>query len=242
MKAVKETIRSVASRLGYDVRNAAGLGISPFEDMRRFVPAGKDPLILDIGANLGQSVGRFRKTFPTAIIHSFEPGPETFQKLSKNIATDERVSAWNCAVGASTGKQTFQENTNPDMSSFLSLSTTGWGEVNRQSLVEVTTVDAFLESNLVAQVDILKSDTQGYELEVFKGAEQALRANRIGLVYFEFIFSDMYKHLPGFDEVFRHLVDRNFSLVAIYDFHYQNRLASFADVVFVDRDYYAQTA
>jgi FkbM family methyltransferase len=242
MKAVKETIRSVAAKLGYDVRNTASLGINPFVDMRRFVPAGKDPLILDIGANVGQSVGRFRKTFPTAIIHSFEPGPETFKTLSQNVATDERVSVWNCAVGASTGKETFQENTNPDMSSFKSLSTTGWGEVSRQSLVEVTTVDAFLESNRIAHVDILKSDTQGYELEVFKGAERAMRANRIGLVYFEFIFSDMYQHLPGFDEVFRHLVDRNFSLVAIYDFHYQNRLASFADILFVNRDYYGQTA
>jgi FkbM family methyltransferase len=210
--------------------------------MRKFVPTGKDPLILDIGANVGQSVGRFRKIFPTAVIHSFEPGPDTFQTLSQNVSSDERVFAWNSAVGASPGKQTFQENTNPDMSSFLNLSTTGWGEVNRQSLVEVTTVDAFLEANRLAHVDILKSDTQGYELEVFKGAEQALRGNRIGLVYFEFIFSDMYKHLPGFDEVFRHLIDRNFSLVAIYDFHYQNRLASFADVLFVNRDYYAQTA
>jgi len=239
---IKETIRSVAAKLGYEVRSKASLGIDPFVDMRRFVPAGKDPLILNIGANVGQSVRRFRKTFPTATIHSFEPGPDTFQTLSKNVAPDERVSVWNCGIGASAGKQTLQENTNPDMSSFLSLSTTGWGEVNRQSLVEVTTVDAFLESNRIAHVDILKSDTQGYELEVFKGAEQSLRGNRIGLIYFEFIFSDMYKHLPGFDEVFRHLIDRNFSLVAIYDCHYQNRLASFADVLFVNRGYYAQTA
>ena len=238
---IKETIRSLAARLGYDVRNRASLGISPFADMRRCVPAGKDPLIMDIGANVGQTVARFRKAFPSATIHSFEPGTDTFQTLSQNVATDERVSAWNCAVGASAGKQTFQENTNPDMSSFLSLSSTGWGEVNRQSLVEVTTVDAFLEENRISHVDILKSDTQGYELEMFKGAEQAMRGNRIGLVYFEFIFSDMYKHLPGFDEVFRHLVDRNFSLVALYDFHYQNRLASFADVLFVNREYYANT-
>jgi FkbM family methyltransferase len=239
---MKELIRTLATKLGYDVRSRASLGIDPFADMRRFVPAGKDPLILDIGANVGQSVGRFRKVFPKATIHSFEPGPDTFQTLSKNVETDERVSVWNCAVGASAGKQSFQENTNPDMSSLLSLSSTGWGEVKRQSLVEVTTVDAFLQANRIAHVDILKCDTQGYELEVFKGAEQTLRANRIGLVYFEFIFSDMYKHLPSFDEVFRHLVDRNFSLVALYDFHHQNRLASFADVLFVNREYYAQTA
>jgi FkbM family methyltransferase len=239
---MKEAIRSLLARLGYDVRNTASLGISPFADMRRFVPAGRGPLIIDIGANVGQSVQRFRKTFPTATIHSFEPGRETFAQLSRNVATDKRVFAWNYAVGASPGNQTFLENTNSDMSSFLSPSTTSWGEVKRESVVEVTTVDHFLEENRISRVDILKSDTQGYELEVFKGAEQAMRANRIGLLYFEFIFSDMYKQLPGFDQVFRHLVDRNFSLVAIYDFHYQNRVASFADVLFVNREYFAQTA
>lgn len=238
---MKEAIRSLLARLGYDVRNTASLGISPFADMRRFVPARTDPLILDIGANVGQSVERFRKAFPTAIIHSFEPSQQTFRQLSENVANDKRVFAWNYAVGASPGKQTFLENTNSDMSSFLSPSTTSWGEVKRESVVEVTTIDHFLETNRIARVDILKSDTQGYELEVFKGAEQAMGENRIGLLYFEFIFSDMYKHLPGFDQVFRHLVDRNFSLVAIYDFHYQNRLASFADVLFVNREYYAQT-
>lgn len=238
---MKEAIRSLLTRLGYQVRNTASLGISPFADMRRFVPAGKDGLILDVGANVGQSVGRFRKAFPGAVIHSFEPSQETFRQLSRNVATDKRVFAWNFAMGASPGKQTFLENTNPDMSSFLGPSTTSWGEVKQESVVEVTTIDLFLETNHIAHVDILKSDTQGYELEVFKGAEQAFGANRIGLVYFEFIFSDMYKELPGFDEVFRYLIDRNFSLVAVYDFHYQNRLASFADVLFVNRDYYALT-
>jgi FkbM family methyltransferase len=239
---MKEAISSLLARLGYDVRNTANLGISPFADMRRFVPAGKEPLILDIGANVGQSVERFRKVFPTAIIHSFEPSQETFRQLSQNVSTDKRVFAWNYAVGASPGRQTFLENTNSDMSSFLSPSTTSWGEVKRESLVEVTTIDHFLETNRIHHADIVKSDTQGYEFEVFKGAEAAMRENRIGLLYFEFIFSDMYKDLPPFDQVFRHLVDRNFSLVAIYDFHYQNRLASFADVLFVNREYHAHTA
>jgi hypothetical protein len=87
-------------------------------------------------------------------------------------------------------------------------------------------------------VDILKSDTQGYEFEVFKGAEQAMRRNRIGLLYFEFIFSDMYQGLARFDEVFGHLADRGFLLVSIYDINHQNNLASWIDALFVNREYY----
>lgn len=127
------------------------------------------------------------------------------------------------------------------MSSFLELSTTGWGEVKKRAAVNVITVDHFLAEQSIAAVDILKSDTQGYELEVFKGAEEAMRTNRIGLIYFEFIFSDMYRGLPGFDEVFRHLTDRGFLFVSIYDIHSQRQLADWADVLFVNREYYRRS-
>ena len=69
MNGPKEAIRWFASKLGYDVRSAASLGVSPFSDMRRFVPAQSSPLILDVGANEGQSIARFKKTFPSSISH-----------------------------------------------------------------------------------------------------------------------------------------------------------------------------
>ena len=241
MHALKNTIKLLASKLGYDVRRTGTLRLSPFTDMKQFVPIGTSPLILDVGANVGQCVNRFKEAFPSSIIHSFEPSPETFQKLSRNLSGKKGVLPWNFAVGASVCKQKFPENTNSDMSSFLELSTTGWGKVTKESVVEVITVDRFLEDQNIAYVDILKSDTQGYELEVFKGAEKAMRNNQIGLVYFEFIFSDMYKKLPSFDEVFRYLIDRNFSLVSTYEFQYQNRLASWCDVLFVNKEYYSKS-
>ena len=231
----------MVSKLGYEVRRTVSLGANPFSDMKQFVPAGAGPLILDVGAHVGQSVQRFKKVFPASVIHSFEPSPETFQELSRNVAGKQGVFPWNFALGASVGQQTFPENTESDMSSFLELSTTGWGEVTKESLVEVITVDRFLEDQNIAYVDILKSDTQGYELEVFKGAEQAMRNKQIGLVYFEFIFSDMYKGLPAFDEVYRYLIDRDFSLVSIYEFHYQKRLAGWCDALFVNKDYYSKS-
>jgi hypothetical protein len=141
---------------------------------------------------------------------------------------------WNCGLGTAVGKQTFLENTHSDMSSFLELSKTGWGKIVKESAVDVTTVDQFLADHQIERVDILKSDTQGYDFEVIKGAEQAIRRNAVGLLYFEFIFSQMYKNLPRFDEVFRHLTDRGFRLVSIYEMRHQENLASWADALFVN--------
>ena len=45
----------------------------------------KNPLIIDVGANEGQSIDRFKKIFKNPIIHSFEPNPDEFKKLKKNM-------------------------------------------------------------------------------------------------------------------------------------------------------------
>ena len=238
MEIIKRVIRSAAARLGYEIRRRPA---GAFSDMRRFVPAGAAPVILDVGANAGQSVKKFKTAFPSSVIHSFEPGRETFALLQENVAKEENVFAWQYALGSSVGEQLFQENVESDMSSFLELSTAGWGEVKKREKVAVTTVDQFLADQSIVAVDILKSDTQGYEVEVFKGAENAMRRNRIGLIYFEFIFAEMYRNLPPFDQVYRYLVDRNFLLVAIYNFHRQNDVASWADVLFVNREYFARS-
>jgi FkbM family methyltransferase len=241
MSRLKQSIRKLGKSFSTRVlrRRPPEVGQSALADMKRFVPAGGRPVILDVGANTGQSVKRFRKVFPSSIIHSFEPSQRIFDQLKVNIAGQEGVSAWNCGLGAAVGRQTFLENTHSDMSSFLALSKAGWGKIVQESTVEVTTADAFLAANQLERVDILKSDTQGYDFEVIKGAEQTMRRNAVGLLYFEFIFSEMYQNLPRFDEVFRHLTDRNFRLVSIYEMRHQNNLASWADALFVNREYWA---
>jgi FkbM family methyltransferase len=242
MSKVKESLRRLGTRFSKHVlrRKPPQVGESALADMERFLPEGARPLILDVGANTGQSVKRYRRVFPSAIIHSFEPSQRIFDQLKTNVAGQEDVFTWNCGVGSAAGKQTFLENTHSDMSSFLELSKTGWGKIVKESVVDVTTVDQFMADHQIHRVDILKSDTQGYDFEVIKGAEHAMRRNAIGLLYFEFIFSEMYQNLPRFDEVFRHLTDRRFRLVSIYEIRHQENLASWADALFVNRQCWAE--
>ena len=236
---MRSLLQSIAHRLGYQVNrlHSDRLGRFPFHDMQHFVQGEAPPLILDVGANEGQTVHRFRESFPGCVIHSFEPGVATFKKLQASIAHEAGVHAWNCALGSAVGRQTFLENTNSDMSSFLELHKDGWGSVATRETVEVTTVDEFLTAREIDHVDILKSDTQGYDLEVFKGADRAMRSNRIGLIYTELIFSEMYAGIPPFDELYRYLSDHGFRLVSIYEFEHQNKLAGWADALFVNPRY-----
>ena len=62
--------RKIASALTHF--DNEGLGKDPLCDMARRVQ-GSDLVIFDVGANVGQSIERFKKYFPDAAMYSFEP-------------------------------------------------------------------------------------------------------------------------------------------------------------------------
>ena len=244
MKILKKIIQLPFKKFGYQITKippvtfTSSTGRDAFLDMKRFMSSNSNPIILDVGANKGQSVEKFKAIFPNSIIHSFEPSPKTFKQLKKNISAKEGVFAWNSALGANIGSQVFLENQFSEMSSFLELGENGWGEITGQVIVDVITIDHFLDNSSIKFLDILKSDTQGFDFEVLKGAEEAIRNNCIGLIYLEINFSDIYKSLPSFDEIYSFLINRGFILVSIYEITYQNEIASFSDALFINKEYY----
>ncbi len=259
IQTIKTKIRHLVRRTGYDIvrfgeghddaapsfevqrsskiQKEDGIGADPFLDMQRFLKNQNAPVIFDVGANVGQSVDRFLRLFPESAIHSFEPSPTTYEKLQSHCSPFPNVKAWNYGVGREEAVLPFQENDNSDMSSFLSPSEFSWGKIIKTTDVPVITLDSFSKKQGIDFIHILKSDAQGYDFEVFKGAEGLMKENRIGLIYFEFIFSDMYKNLPRFHDVFRYLTENNFDLVAFYDSHFQNELVSWTDALFINKEY-----
>lgn len=169
------------------------VGGDPLADIRFFLGDEADPTVLDVGANVGQTIELFRESFPAAHIHSFEPSPRTYRQLEGRHRSTPDVKLWNCGVGAADGKLPFHENTVSDMSSFLAPGSEAWGQVEGTTEVDVVTLDGFCARNGIETIDVLKSDTQGYELEVIKGAERLLEERRIRLILCEVNFADMYR-------------------------------------------------
>ena len=114
------------------------------------------------------------------------------------------------------------------------------GRVEKTTEVDVVTLDGFGAAQGIESISILKSDTQGYEYEVFRGAEGLMKGNRIALVYFEVIFSEQYQGLPPFHELFAYLLERNFALVALYPPFMQEDLAGWGDALFINREWNAR--
>jgi len=239
MKIIRRTIRDLARYCGIEITRYSPdkMGRDAFSDMQRFLTDCNEPIIFDVGANVGQSVSLIKETFPSSCIHSFEPSPTTFRTLNDNCRNIPSFHAWNYGVGSQEAILAFLESERSDMSSFLPPSTFAGCKVDKVTNVPVITLDSFTEKNHVDFIHVLKSDTQGYDFEVFKGASRLMQENRIQLIYFEFIFSDMYKGLPKFHDVFCYLSENNFDLVSFYESHFQGNLVGWTDALLVNRKF-----
>lgn len=241
---LKARIQRRLLKLGYSVAhvaNAEALGVDPFLDMTGLTEAGARPTVFDVGSNRGQSVEKFRGHFASPVIHLFEPGEAAFKELQIRTAGICDLHPNNVALGSRCERRVFIENDHSDMSSFLEPDRDAWGVVTSRREMQLETVDSYCSRAAVSHIDILKSDTQGFDYEVFRGAQGMFAKHRIHLVYTEVIFSRMYKGLPRFDQIYGFLCDQGLCLVSFYRMHYQNHRAGWTDALFVDPEYRRQS-
>ncbi|PKD21141.1 hypothetical protein APR41_12050 [Salegentibacter salinarum] len=231
-------VRKLSRRLGYDLipLTIDKIGRDPYLDMKKFI-INDHPVFFDVGANYGQTIDEITDVFKNHEIHSFEPGPDVFEYLKNKKSHKKNINIWNYGIGSAKSHLLLNQNTNRNMSSFLEIGNDGWGAIEGQTSVPVTTIDDFCKEQEIERIDVLKIDTQGFELEVFKGSKQSMQENRIGLLYFEVTFIDMYQNLPSFGELFDFAVENGFELITIYPIKYKNNRAGWTDVLFRHKNY-----
>src|SRR5262249_44221673 len=74
-----------------------------------FLVGERDPLILDIGANIGQTTEAFLREMPNSRIFCFEPEPRAIRKFKSRISSPN-VALFECAVGNENGVVTFHQS------------------------------------------------------------------------------------------------------------------------------------
>src|SRR5579872_4805898 len=143
------------------------------------------PLILDCGANIGMSVLYFKKLYPRARVIAFEPNPETFKLLERNVQQNHLrdVQLVNAAVGGSDGEMAFYVNDDP---TFWSLSDTGIANsyAGPAGWKTITVPQVRLSSYMTGPVNYLKLDIEGMEEIVLREIEE--RIDTIAEIRMEF--------------------------------------------------------
>ncbi len=158
-------------------------------DIKRLARAWGYPIkcFFDVGANDGASARAALAAFPDADILSFEPHPVTFARLRDSV-TGPRFRAFNIALGDKTGEAEFFCYDDHKINSLLpdARFAVRFGQSGRAIKVGICSIDEFCLANGISSIDVLKIDTEGYELPVIKGASQKLARREIKFVYAEF--------------------------------------------------------
>ena len=197
----------------------------------------KNPILFDIGANNGQTVNKFKSVFPTSEIYSFEPSKLCFEILRENHKNTNNLVINNKAVGSVKGSLEFNEYSWSSLNSLLKRSFAK-SEIIDNYLVDVITVDDYCKDNNISKINLLKTDTEGYELEVLKGASQMMNENRIQFVYVEIFFYENYIGQSSFGDIYNYLLEKGFNFVRFYVFEYTGEgLASRTDALFINKNF-----
>jgi len=168
--------------------------------------------IFDVGANIGQSVHKFKAGFPDSKIYSFEPVTRVFEQLKTNVADMTEVELFPCALGAAKGEATIHLGDHETTHSLIE------GDRARGSeTVPVDTVDSVCHRLGIERVDLLKIDVEGYDLEVLKGSVGLLEEGRIGFVLVECGFTPGDERHVLFDWIRDFLHPFGYRLFGIYD-------------------------
>jgi FkbM family methyltransferase len=120
-------------------------------------------VIADLGAHIGLATLQFKARFPEALVHCYEPDPDNFRLLTRNMQSFSSVVLHREAVGAVSGESVF--HTQPERRSASSLLT----PQERAGTIEVGCVVRSLDDILseLGGADLVKFDIEGMEQEVF---------------------------------------------------------------------------
>lgn len=254
LRVVRITVNALLNPLGFKfsrIDTPAPEFFHAFRAQRRLLENKESPLILDVGANIGQTVAHYRETFARPILHCFEPDQTAFEQLRQRYSGLEAVVLHQAAMGRRSGTASFHAHKVSGISSLLEVDqehivrftlqnewAPGRGEVTES--VQVLTIDGYLHAQGITHVDILKVDAQGTELQVLEGAERALGQNQISIIYCELNFGRFY-HGQGFHYQIAAFLHRHG--YELYDFYDLRRghggVLGWGDALFVNRNLFA---
>lgn len=232
---------------GLGVLNHSSSSISGEKSFLKKYLRGHRSVLIDVGANNGGYTLEALEINSKTKIYAFEPHPTTFQSLVRNVARHENVVAINKGMSSECGVLRLYDYPSKDGSPHASLFEDVITEIHGADAavahdVSLTTIDEFIGSEEIGEIDLLKIDTEGNELAVLHGAKNAISSKKIKAIHFEFnamnvssrvYFRDFWRILRDY-RIYRLLPNdmleiKNYSPLGCEIFAYQNIVAILKD-------------
>lgn len=133
----------------------------------------KDSLFIDVGVNIGYHSLAIHKETGCSVV-GFEPQPKHFAVAAENCK-DLPIQLFNAALG-SRNKTINITDVNLDIEG-------NYGETKQEEESEIEAQCITLDSLNVPKISGMKVDVEGFEYEVFKGAEKTINKYRPVILY-----------------------------------------------------------
>jgi len=178
--------------------------------------------VLDVGANVGQ-FARYLRSFYSGEIFSFEPVSSVFDKLHVRASDDSHWHVHKLALGRQDSTHTIYVSDETVFSSLLKTNDYcaqrfGAGSLaTKEEIVSVRRLDKLLDE-LIPDIEnqriFLKLDTQGYDMEVFKGLGDKLKY--VVILQSEVSLVSLYERMPHWTESIAMYESAGFGVVGMF--------------------------
>jgi len=193
------------------------LGLDHVHDVARFLGSATNlKVVFDVGANEGQTAAHYVRAFPSAQIYSFEPVAATYKSLVQRVSKCQRVRTFQLAFADSNRTARIQLVPVSGLNSLRNELSNGCSS-SCGELVTLRTLDSFCAEENINHIDLLKTDTEGFDLEVLKGAEAMLRARQIQFILAEVTFQLGNTYHTSFFRLAEYLHRLEYHFVDLYD-------------------------
>ncbi|MEQ8385848.1 MAG: FkbM family methyltransferase [Coleofasciculus sp. A1-SPW-01] len=235
---MKRQIREILKNLGYEIHNTKTKYLPPGMDLvadikKIFPDLSQINTVFDVGANIGQTALYFSQKLPDANILSFEPVKETFHELQNNTSRLKQVNCFNHAFGDKDESKRIFMRKDSQIHSMIDNVTSpsdaisGMYDIVGEEIVNIKKIDSFCYEQNIDTIDLLKIDTEGYEMQVLQGASSYLGDNRVKLIYSEVGWDKDNKALTFFPDIYLYLSKQKFKLYGLYGLRHNYKDGSF---------------
>ncbi len=182
--------------------------------------------IIDSGAYKGKFSEEFQMIYPKTTALCIEPTPKSFLKLSEKFKNKKNFILENVGLSHTNREGLLNINASEKTNSLLNMDKNipsvqlKFHKNKNAKIVQLLTLDSllekhnWLESNS-PEIDLLKIDVQGSELDLLLGAKNTLSKARNILIEIHFIRS--YENSPLFCEINSFLINKGFIFKRFYD-------------------------
>ena len=177
--------------------------VVPKDRIERFLPVA--PVVIDAGAHRGDDSIDMALRWPGAQVHSFEPVPALYEKLSERMQPFDNIKTWALALGDRNEKtEMYVSSGRSDGSSSLMeplQHLTVHPEVYFENTVpvRVVTLADWARENGIRQIDFMWLDLQGFEMKALEGAGEMLQG--VSAIHAEVSLIETYREVPLYTEL-----------------------------------------